>query len=293
MAPGTGPSLPTGTVTLVFTDIEGSTRLLRANEQTYSDLLERQRTLVGEAFRRGVIFGFEGDAVFAAFSSPKDAVLAAGEAQRLLTSEAWPDGACLRVRMGIHTGTPRVVADDYVGLDVHRTARVCAAAHGAQVITSQSTRDLLTDCDLGVGFLDLGRHTLKDFEEPAPLYQLRIPGCPEAFPPPRTVEARIVALPREASSLIGRTSELGLLADEILTHRLVTLTGAGGSGKTNSQSGWAGTWRRDSAGRWSSCRWPRLRMPANWRVTLGGSSRRARRFPPGRRCSRSSRISIL
>ncbi len=232
MAPGTGPSLPTGTVTLVFTDIEGSTRLLRANEQTYSDLLERQRTLVGEAFRRGVIFGFEGDAVFAAFSSPKDAVLAAGEAQRLLTSEAWPDGACLRVRMGIHTGTPRVVADDYVGLDVHRTARVCAAAHGAQVITSQSTRDLLTDCDLGVGFLDLGRHTLKDFEEPAPLYQLRIPGCPEAFPPPRTVEARIVALPREASSLIGRTSELGLLADEILTHRLVTLTGAGGSGKT-------------------------------------------------------------
>ena len=79
MAPRIGPSLPTGTVTLVFTDIEGSTRLLRANEQTYSDLLERQRTLVGEAFRRGVIFGFEGDAVFAAFSSPKDAVLAAGE----------------------------------------------------------------------------------------------------------------------------------------------------------------------------------------------------------------------
>ena len=104
-------------------------------------------------------------------SSPRSPVRrtqcsAAGEAQRLLTSEAWPDGACLRVRMGIHTGTPRVVADDYVGLDVHRTARVCAAAHGAQVITSQSTRDLLTDCDLGVGFLDLGRHTLKDFEEP-------------------------------------------------------------------------------------------------------------------------------
>jgi predicted ATPase/class 3 adenylate cyclase len=226
------PALPAGTVTFVFTDIEGSTRLLRQHEARYGALLERHRELVREAFRAGVIFGFEGDAVFAAFESPQAAITAAAVAQRQLTSEPWLDGAALRVRMGIHTGSPRVVAGDYVGLDVHRVARVCAAAHGCQAIASAATRGLVGEGEIDVGFLDLGDHVLKDFDEQAPLYQLVITGCPQEFPPPRTVEARTVQLPRETASLIGREEALGQLAEEVLGHRLVTVTGTGGSGKT-------------------------------------------------------------
>ena len=254
--------LPSGNVTFVFTDVEGSTTLLRENEDRYGDLLERQRALIRSAFRTGVIFGFEGDAVFAeSFTSPRAGVAAAADAQRLLTSEPWLDGAELRVRMGIHTGSPQVVAGDYVGLDVHRVARVCAAAHGRQVIASAATQALVGEGEVDVGFLDLGDHVLKDFDEPAPLYQLLIDGCPQEFPPPRTVEAMTVRLPRESGKLIGRDDALSRLSAHVLHDRLVTVTGAGGSGKRGSRSRPPGTRRPGFGGRSRSSTWHPWRTP--------------------------------
>jgi predicted ATPase/class 3 adenylate cyclase len=214
--------LPSGTVTLVFTDIEGSTRLLERAGERYSELLGAHRELLRESFTRhgGVEFGTEGDAVFAAFTRAADAVAAAADAQRALTAVP------VRVRMGIHTGEPNVTAEGYVGLDVHRTARIAAAGHGGQIVLSDATRALLNG---ELEFRDLGEHRLKDISAPVRLFQL---GRNE-FPPLRTLNRG--RLPVEPVALVGRQRELAELVRALgeERRRLLTLTGPGGVGKTS------------------------------------------------------------
>jgi predicted ATPase/class 3 adenylate cyclase len=223
--------LPTGTVTLLFTDIEGSTRLLRRSGDSYADLLAAHRRLLREAFERngGHVVDSEGDAFFVAFSVAGDAVSAAAEAQRSLAEQDWGDEE-IRVRMGLHTGTPRAVEGRYVGLDVHHAARVMAAGHGGQVLLSESTRALLDDT---VRLRDLGSHRLKDLSGPQRLFQLEIAGLPAEFPPLKTLH-RPTNLPTPPNAFIGRDRELAettelLGRDEV---RLLTLIGTGGTGKT-------------------------------------------------------------
>jgi len=225
--------LPTGTVTLLFTDIEGSTRLLQRVGDDYAGLLSQHRSLLEDAFvaHGGVIVDKEGDAFFVVFASAKDAVTAAGEAQRALVSHDWVDENEIRVRMGLHTGEPHVVEGRYVGLDVHHAARVMAVGHGGQVLVSESTRALLgADTPLR----DLGEHRLKDLLKPQHLYQLELDGLPNEFPPLATLVNRPTNLPAQPNAFIGRERELAetralLERDDV---RLLTLIGPGGTGKT-------------------------------------------------------------
>ncbi|HET7758539.1 MAG TPA: adenylate/guanylate cyclase domain-containing protein [Gaiellaceae bacterium] len=224
--------LPTGTVTLLFTDIEGSTRLLRRVGDAYADLLGEHRRLLAGAFERhhGMIVDSEGDAFFVAFASARDAAAAAEAGQRALAEHRWPGDEELRVRMGMHTGEPRLVDGRYVGLDVHHAARVMAAGHGGQVLLSESTRVLLDD---GTRLHDLGEHRLKDLSQPQRLYQLEVDGLPAEFPPLKTLDNRPTNLPVQPNELIGRERELEEAA-ALLTNglRALTLTGPGGTGKT-------------------------------------------------------------
>ncbi|MDQ3992096.1 MAG: NB-ARC domain-containing protein [Actinomycetota bacterium] len=212
--------LPVGTVTLLFTDVEGSTRLLHEHGSGYAALLREHRRLLREVFRRhaGVEVDTQGDSFFVAFARASDAVAAATEAQRTLA-----DGP-LRVRIGVHTGEPIVTDEGYVGVDVHRAARVMSAAHGGQVVVSERTRSFVGD---GQALIDLGLHRLKDLGQSERLYQI---GAGD-FPPLRTLDA--TNLPVAASPLLGRERELGelvaMLGDGT---RLVTITGPGGTGKT-------------------------------------------------------------
>jgi len=221
-----------GTVTLLFSDIEGSTRLLRRAGEAYPELLERHRTMLREAFERhgGRVLGAEGDGFFVAFESAAEAVAAAADGQRALAAHDWPDGYAIRVRMGVHTGEPRPVDGGYVGLDVHQAARVMAAGHGGQVLVSHATRSLLVDLKLR----DLGEHELKDLAGPQRLYQLELDGLPDEFPPLNTLDNRFTSLPAVPNAFVGRERELaevaGLLGRDDV--RLVTLTGPGGTGKT-------------------------------------------------------------
>jgi predicted ATPase len=210
--------LPTGTVTLLFTDIEGSTRLLRALGDDYTDVVAEHRRLLRTAFaaHHGVEVDTQGDAIFAAFGDAREAVAAAAEGQAAL------DGGPIRVRMGLHTGTPTRTGEGYVGLDVHLGARIAACGHGGQVLLSKATHDLVDEPTT-----DLGAHRVKDFDEPAWIFQLG----DGLFPPLKTIAN--TNLPRPASSFIGREQEVAdvskLLRDQT---RLLTLTGPGGSGKT-------------------------------------------------------------
>jgi predicted ATPase/class 3 adenylate cyclase len=225
--------LPTGTVTLLFTDIEGSTRLLQRAGDAYPTLLAEHRRVLRAAFsgHEGVEVDAQGDAFFVAFASAQDAAEAAVAAQQALAGHDWPDDNEIRVRIGLHTGEPTAVGGRYVGLAVHQGARVMAAGHGGQVLVSESTRVLLDD---RFQARDLGEHRLKDLAGPHHLYQLLVEGLPADFPPLKTLENRPTNLPVLANALIGRRRELketqALLArDEV---RLLTLTGAGGTGKT-------------------------------------------------------------
>ncbi|MGZ4380346.1 MAG: adenylate/guanylate cyclase domain-containing protein [Gaiellaceae bacterium] len=211
--------LPTGTVTFLFTDIEGSTRLLAELGDGYEEVLAEHRRLLRETFAAhgGVEVDTQGDAFFVAFPSAREAVAAAGEARAALS--AGP----VRVRMGVHTGEALATDEGYVGVDVHRAARIAAAGHGGQVLVSQSTRDLV-DADLR----DLGRHRLKDLTRAERIYQL---GDGE-FPPLRSLSW--TNLPVASGPLIGRGDELARIRQLVVGDgvRLLTLTGAGGSGKT-------------------------------------------------------------
>jgi ABC-type transport system substrate-binding protein/class 3 adenylate cyclase len=181
--------LPVGTVTFLFTDIEGSTRLLKELRELYGQALEDHQRILREVFAAhdGREIDTQGDSFFAAFQRAKDAVAAAVEGQQRLADHDWPAGTQLRVRMGIHTGEPVASGSRYVGLGVHKAARICAAGHGGQVLVSQATRELLRDDPLpDVSLRDLGEHELKDLDEPERLYELVLPGSTEVFPPLRT-----------------------------------------------------------------------------------------------------------
>jgi predicted ATPase/class 3 adenylate cyclase len=212
--------LPTGTVTFLFTDVVGSTRLVREfGADPYAAALAEHRRGLREVFARhgGTEVDTQGDAFFIAFNRAADAVAAADEARGALPANP------LRVRVGLHTGEPTLTADGYVGLDVPRAARIASAAHGGQVVLSETTRDLLEE---DVVLRDLGRHRLKDLAAPLRLFQL---GDGD-FPPLRSLN--FADLPVQPTPLIGRERELAEVADLLHAHRLVTLTGAGGSGKT-------------------------------------------------------------
>jgi len=229
--------LPGGTVTLVFTDIEGSTRLLEALGERYGEVLAEHRRLLREAFTAhgGVEVDTQGDAFFYVFPRAQDATRAAVESQRLLATHPWPPNAEVRVRMGIHTGEPQISSEGYVGPDVHLAARICAAAHGGQVILSQSTQDLVDNTGLdGATLHHLGEHALKDISSRVHLYELVIEGLPSDFPPVRTLDAHPTNLPPSPTALIGRQDDVTKLATALQDdgRRLITLTGPGGTGKT-------------------------------------------------------------
>ena len=184
--------LPAGTVTFLFTDIEGSTRLLHELGDRYAEVLTDHRRLLREVFEDcgGREVDTQGDSFFVAFGDAGDAVRAAADAQRALAAHPWPENASVRVRMGVHTGDPLIAGDHYVGIDVHRGARIAAAAHGGQVLISARTSGLvqsdgaLVDATLR----ELGTFTLKDLPEPEGLFQLVVDGLPATFPPPRVHE---------------------------------------------------------------------------------------------------------
>jgi len=211
--------LPSGTVTFLFTDIEASTRLLHELGDGYADALAKHRRLFREAFVRygGVEVDTQGDAFFVAFPRAQDAVDCAAAAQKAL------DGGPVRVRMGLHTGEPRVTSEGYVGMEVHAGARIAGVGHGGQVLVSEATRQLLAD---GEALRDLGEHRLKDLSAPQRLYQLG----EDEFPPLRTLYR--TNLPVQQTALIGRNRELGEVCELLGSNRLLTIVGPGGSGKT-------------------------------------------------------------
>src|ERR671935_2018472 len=174
------------TVSFLFSDIEGSTRLLKQLRDRYGEALEEHQRILRETFgtHGGREIDTQGDAFFFAFDRARNALLAAADAQRTLARHDWPEGIQLRVRMGVHTGEAAVAGERYVGLAVHRAARICAAAHGGQVLVSQTTQNLVEDQEeLGeLDFADLGPRTLKDFDRPVRIYQLLGPGLRADFP---------------------------------------------------------------------------------------------------------------
>jgi predicted ATPase/class 3 adenylate cyclase len=229
--------LPTGTITLLFTDIEGSTHLLQQLGGRYAELLTACRHLLRTAFHTygGQEVDTQGDALFAVFTRASDALGAAVAAQRALVTYAWPEAVVVRVRMGLHTGAPARLAEGYVGLDLHYAARIMSAAHGGQVLLSQTTRDLVAhELPAGVRLHDLGQHRLKDFEHPVHLYQMALADLPSNLSPPRTLGSPHASLPVPPTALIGRQHEVTTLVQRLRRQdvRLVTLTGAGGTGKT-------------------------------------------------------------
>ncbi|MGO4604655.1 ATP-binding protein [Terrabacter sp. 2YAF2] len=223
-------------MTLLFSDIEGSTVLLGRLGPDYADALGAHRRILRSAWaeHRGAELGTEGDSFFVAFEAAVDAVSAAVQAQRGLTRFSWPEGERVRVRMGIHTGTPTAYDGGYVGMDVHRCARVAGAAHGGQIVISDVTADNLgSPLPHDVRLLDLGLHQLKDLPELERLYQVQADGLPAQFPPLKSLGA-VSRLPSPATPLVGREAELAQLGALLGPGgaRLVTLTGPGGSGKT-------------------------------------------------------------
>jgi YVTN family beta-propeller protein len=215
------PSVPTGTVTFVFTDIEGSTSLVKQLRDHYGELLERHHSLLRGAFGAGGghEIDSQGDAFFFTFRRARDAVAAAVEAQRAFAAEQWPHAADVKIRIGIHTGEPGLAGAGYHGLDVVRAARISGAAYGGQILVSSATRDLVGDALPEVSFRDLGEHGLREIDNPERIFQVDAPGLREEFPPPRTANgARVM-------SIGGREEELAAAAqaavgDEVRRARL-------------------------------------------------------------------------
>jgi predicted ATPase/class 3 adenylate cyclase len=234
-----GRGLPAGTLTFLFTDIEGSTKLQNElGTDRYQDVLETHTRILREAFKDGgVEIRIEGDALFVVFPVAAQALRATAAAQLALTKATFPHGATVRVRMGMHTGEGRPASADagadYVGIDVNRAARVAAAGHGGQVLLTESTATLArAELGDGLSLRDLGEFRLKDLPRPERLYQLVIDGCPMDFPPVRSLDPTATFLPPQPSTFVGRTSEIAEGLRLLQRSRLVTLTGPGGTGKT-------------------------------------------------------------
>ena len=230
-------NFPDGVITLLFTDIEGSTRLLERLGDSYAEVLEAHRELLRDACQShgGREVASQGDSSFMVFADARQAVAAAAEAQRALSEHCWPPGGAIRVRMGLHTGQPVCTGSDYVGVDVHHAARLMSAASGGQILLSQTALDAVNDdWPAGLKVLSLGRHQLKDISQQEPIYQLLIEGLPAEFPPIKAIDLRPNNLPAPVTPLVGRQKEVAA-ALEILRRpqtRLLTFTATGGTGKT-------------------------------------------------------------
>jgi len=228
--------MPAGTVTFLCTDVEASTALLQSlGDRRYADVLAEHRRLLREAFAagRGREVDTQGDAFLVVFARASDAVAAARTAQLALLRHPWPEGASPRVRIGLHTGEPVQGTEGYVGLDVHRAARICSAGHGGQILVSEPTRALVAEAPPdGMSFQELGEHRLKDLAEPMRLFQVVAAELPLAFPPLNTLDDRPNNLPAELTTFIGRDREIAEVKGLFPAARLVTLTGFAGVGKT-------------------------------------------------------------
>jgi predicted ATPase/class 3 adenylate cyclase len=228
-------SLPTGTVTFLFTDIEGSTRLVQELGDEWARVIGEHDRMLREAVEGhgGSVVRFIGDAVFAVFSSPVDAVGAAVAGQQALVAHEFPGGAPIPVRMGLHTGIGALGGADYVGIDVHRAARVSAAAHGGQIVLSEATAPLVErSLPDGSHLVDLGKHRLKDLAEAETLFQVAVTGLRQDFPPLHTLELVNHNLPVQVTSFVGRSEEIAAALRLLSGSRIVTLLGPGGTGKS-------------------------------------------------------------
>ena len=304
--------LPTGTVTFLFTDIEGSTRLLHTLGERYAEALTDHRRLLRAAFtlHRGVEVDTQGDSFFIAFADPSGALAAAEQAQRALSSHAWPEGEALHVRMGLHTGEPLVVDGHYVGIDVHRGARIAAAAHGGQVVVSERTSRLVENGP--VTLRELGGHRLKDLPEPERLFQLVAEGLPSSFPPLRVEQEAIEAAglpdyslppadvpcpykgllpfePEDSELFFGREQLAEDLAARLTESSFLAVVGPSGSGKSSLVR--AGVVPALQAPRPTACT-PRSspRARTRWRSSPARARRRSSSSTSSRRCSRSAAI---
>jgi predicted ATPase/class 3 adenylate cyclase len=229
--------LPTGTITLLFADMEGSTRLLQKLNDDYANVLADFRHLFRTTFGQwhGHEVDTQGDAFFAVFARASDAVVAAVAIQRALASHSWPQDVIVRARIGLHTGEPQLSSEGYLGLDVHHTSRIMSAGHGGQILLSQTTRELVEQAlPEGLFLRDLGEHRLKDLLRPSHLFQLSSTDLPAEFPPLKTLDTHPNNLPIQPTTFVGREKEVVTLCDLMRRPevRLLTLTGPGGVGKT-------------------------------------------------------------
>ena len=227
---------PVGTVTFLFTDIEGSTKLAQSLPlDTWTAVLARHRALIRGAIQAagGHEEKTEGDGIFAVFDRVDRGVVAAVDAQRRLAAETWPDGVEVNVRMGLHTGDGVLDADgEYVGADVHRAARVAGAGHGGQILLSETLSSYISgELPAGTELHSLGEHRLKDLR-PEKICQLSVDGLRSEFPPIRSIDSRPNNLPTLLTSFVGRVAELAEASRLLESARLLTLTGPGGTGKT-------------------------------------------------------------
>ncbi len=227
--------LPTGTVTFLFTDLEGSTRLWEDLPDAMRGAMARHDEILREAVekRGGVVVKTTGDGLHAAFARAHGAIAAAVDAQRRLAEEPWALPDPLRVRMGVHTGEADLREGDYFGTSVNRAARVSAAAHGGQIVVSHATEELARDhLPVEISLEDLGEHHLRDLARPERVFQVRAPGLAVDFPPLRSLDAFPGNLPARQTSFVGRDKELAKIAEALRSAPIVTLTGVGGVGKT-------------------------------------------------------------
>jgi YVTN family beta-propeller protein len=227
-------NLPQGAVTFLFTDIEGSTRLVKQLRDEYPAVLHQHQALLRAAFEahRGHEIDTQGDSFFVAFASARDALLAAVAGQRALLSHPWPEGVQIRVRMGLHTGQAVASGDRYTGLAVHRAARIGAAGHGGQILVSQATQTLLEDEeeDLRVHLRDLGEQQLKDLDRPVRLYEAAAEGLPTAFPPLRHEATPPASTTQRASRRRAGVLAAALAALGVIVVGIVLLTRESGGG---------------------------------------------------------------